>query len=96
MGGKIPILQIDVSFDIVIFPGGVPLLGDVHLKNVVFLERIYRENDKLWADRIELLSKQQGININFVVFEKKTHIDHHLKTLFSFSYGARSNISLGA
>ena len=38
MTGKIPIFQIDVSFDIVIFPGGVPLLGDVHLTNVVFLE----------------------------------------------------------
>ena len=38
MGGKVPILQMDVSFDIVIFPGGVPSLGDARLKNEVFLE----------------------------------------------------------
>ena len=28
MGDKVPILQTDVSFDIFIFLGGVPLLGD--------------------------------------------------------------------
>ena len=38
MGGKIPILQMDVSFDVDIFLGGVLSLGDVLLKNVVFLE----------------------------------------------------------
>ena len=41
------------------------------------------------------LSKQQGVNIKFVVFWKKD-MDHYLKTLFSLSYGAWSNISLGA
>ena len=38
MGGKVSLLQVDASFDIVIFPGAVPSLGDVHLQNVVFLE----------------------------------------------------------
>lgn len=37
MGGKVPISQMDVSLD-VIFLRGVPSLGDVHLKNVVFIE----------------------------------------------------------
>lgn len=53
-------------------------LGDVHLKNVwSFSKGLYRENDKLWANRVEPLSEQQGINNNLVVW-----MDHHLKSFF--------------
>ena len=73
----------DVSFDIVIFPGGVPMLGDVHLKNVVFLEGNLQRKWQIMGRQGEPLSKQQGVNINFVVFEKNTWITI-LKLFFLF------------
>ena len=46
------------------------------------LQVLHRENDKLRADSVDPLSKQ-GVNVNFVTFEKK-HIYHHFKTFFLF------------